>query len=154
MEKKNEIKPIDWIYNIYENNSINDKINLFICTKNDLYNYKFSEGYNNESELIKLNKNNNKFLYTIKVNNAETYICFENSVKSIYDISNRFTKNFFEIFKDKTMKSAIKVFDLLIFKSNKIVSKGEDKLTFFNYKTKKKLYMIVKITLLFFLQMD
>ena len=144
LKKKIEIKQKDWIYNIYENDNINDKITLFICTQNYLYNYKFSEGCNNEPELIKLNTQNEKFLFTIKVNNVETYICYETSVKSICDISNRIAKNVFEIFKDKSMKSAIKVFDLLIFKSNKVVSKGEDKLTFFNYKTKKEIIYDIK----------
>ena len=58
--------------------------------------------YNNEiedlkkliSELIKLNIRNEKFIFAIKVNNVETYICYETSVKSISDISNRFTKIF------------------------------------------------------------
>ena len=38
----------------------------------------------------------------------------------------------------------LKYLILLIFKSNKIVSKGEDKLTFFNYKTKKEIIYDIK----------
>ena len=127
-DKKQEIDFKNWVNNI---TSIDDN-NIYICTKNSIILYKSNKGIGKQNFQYENNNRDKNYLYIIK-NNSDFYYCCEDGV----NLANR--EMLFNI-KNKLMKSAIEIFDnLLIFKSNKIVSNGEDKLFFFNSTSKKEI---------------
>ena len=130
-------KKINWIYNIIsirESEDNLDKFEISICTRDEI---KFFEcqkdNINPKKELSK----NLKSLYLMKRDNLnEYYICTtDNTVLT----SEKTNEGIYKIFKgDKFLtKSGIKVNDsLIVFKSNKVVSKGKDKIKMYNYRNK------------------
>ena len=80
--------------------------------------------------------------------NVDTYYfsCCENNVFIYYSLFDTFnTKFMISIYEDILMKSAIKINDsLLVFKSNKIVSKGMSQLFLYNFRIKKYIPDFIK----------
>ena len=123
----------DWVYNVLESkNSINKTLNFLACTKKKIYFYSASNKIIEtpmEINILNLLFMENSYFFTC----CEKTVFLHNSLTDKLQIQNKFT-----IYENKLMKSAIKINeDLLVFKSNKIASKGISKLLLFNFRTKK-----------------
>ena len=133
---KKQIKD-KWVYNIINIKQSNEeKIEITICTRNSIETYRYEKGVIRYSKVMFENLNS---LFLIKRDNSnEYYICTTDNVLLGLDEENRKTYNIFDEEIILT-KSGIKLNDnLIIFKSNKVASKGKDKLKIYNYKNKTK----------------
>ena len=131
----------DWVYNICEVQN-NKSVSIIVCSKNNI-----SSIISKNLENINLITNEMKYLYLLKVNDNDYYYCTEKSVyyfrNLLSDYNGRQYK--YQIFKNELMKSAIKIKDnLIVFKSNKVASKGKDELIFYNCKSDLKLSVDIK----------
>ena len=123
----------DWIYNAFEfKNKINKTLNFLAYTKKKIYVY--SESY----KISEISMENN-LLYLLFMESSYYFSCCENNVFLYNGFLDKLQyQNKFRIYENKLIKSAIKInYDLVAFKSNKIVSKGISNLLIFNLGTKK-----------------
>ena len=138
-----EKKLKDWVYNIFEQNNENSNFNnniILICTKKRILLYDLEK-----KVIIGDYYNNDNFLFLLETKNNNYFCCCENSVILFSNLINRvLEEGDKKIFKDKLIKSAIKINDLILFKSNKVASKGEDKLTFYNFITNEEIKTNIK----------
>ena len=112
------------------------------------------------NQIYKEEKSNlNYILGTINKKETPVYYCCTD--KGVKVISNLLAKIIdrtqYHIFKDLSIKSSFQIDNkMIVFKSNKIVSRGKNKLSIYNYIWKKKLLLIIlkKFILLFILPMD
>ena len=127
----NRIKKMfsDWIYNICEVQ--NDKSKpIIVCSKNNI-SYIMPKNPKN----ISLITSEISSLFLLKISDNDYFCCTE---KSVYIFRNLFSyynsvQYKRKIIKNELMKSAIKIKDnLIVFKSNKVASKGKDGLIFYN----------------------
>jgi len=142
-EKISSGKTEDWIYNILDHDKKYNKPTDFIASsKKEIYVY---SKYKNKSYEIKQRIMENNLVYLL---NVDTYYfsCCENNVFIYYSLFDTFnTKFMISIYEDILMKSAIKINDsLLVFKSNKIVSKGMSQLFLYNFRIKKYIPDFIK----------
>jgi WD40 repeat protein len=85
-------------------------------------------------------KPNYLYIKKTKTKTNEYYYCCNDGIKLADDISNNILNNKRYIITEKLLKSGIEILDeVLIFKSNKIVSNGVDKLLFFDIKKRKEI---------------
>ena len=125
----------DWVYNsILSDNKMNKALNFLASTKKKIYVF-------SESTKIGENENpiENNLLYLLFMEGSYYFACCENGVFLYNSLTDKLQiKNKFTIYQNILMKSAIKInVDLLVFKSNKIASKGISKLLLFNFRNKK-----------------
>ena len=133
--KINSLPIEDWIYNVLEyKNNINKGFDFLAITRKKIYAYSIS-GLNKIIE----NPVNNNLLYLLFLEGSYYFSCCENNVflySSLFD--KLVNKNYFLIYENKLMKSAIKINDdLVAFKSNKIIFKGISNLLIYNFRSKK-----------------
>ena len=135
-KNKKEIKR-KWIYNIINTKGNNEeKIEISICTRNSIESFRYEKGEIGYSREIF--KNLNSLFLMRRDNLNEYYICTIDNVILGIDESTQKTYKIFEEEKLLT-KSGIKVNEsLMAFKSNKVASKGKDKIKIYNYKKKAK----------------
>ena len=135
-KNKKEIKR-KWIYNIINTKDNNEeKIEISICTRNSIESFRYEKGEISYSRLIF--KNLNSLFLMRRDNLNEYYICTTDNVILGIDES---TEKTYKIFEEEKLltKSGIKVNEnLMAFKSNKVASKGKDKIKIYNYKNKTK----------------
>ena len=135
-KNKKEIKR-KWIYNIINTKDNNEeKIEISICTRNSIESFRYEKGEICYSRLIF--KNLNSLFLMRRDNLNEYYICTKDNVILGIDES---TEKTYKIFEEEKLltKSGIKVNEnLMAFKSNKVASKGKDKIKIYNYKNKTK----------------
>ena len=140
-EKIYKVKKEDWIYNVLVyKNKMKKNFEFLASSKKNIY--IFSEEQNKSQSQYKstqIHMKDNYCLYFLYMESSYYFSCCGNDVilhSAVLD--NLQMQNQFEIYKNTLMKSAIKINDdLVIFKSNKIVSKGISQLLLFNYRTKK-----------------
>jgi hypothetical protein len=126
----------EWIYNIIscpnvKKNNNEESQTIIGCSKNYIFKYTFNLLNNSDDLIIRDFTPNNNFLFGV---NNEIYCCKESKLVRCREIGNRMIKTEYRIideFDNKLTKSAIKINSIIIFKSNKIVSNGEDKLIFY-----------------------
>jgi len=134
----------DWIYNIAltskGNNIIvkdNNKIFLASSKKAINYYYYYKKNFGSLGWVNKIPFENN-LLYLLYMEGSIYLLCCENNVyicSNLFDILNQSIH--FLIYENVLIKSAIKINnDLVVLKSNKIVSKGMSKLLIFNSRMK------------------
>jgi len=135
LTKNKKEKKKKWIYNILNNKEYNEeKIEISICSKNIIESHRYEKGEIRHPRTIFENLNS---LFLMRRDNLnEYYICTIDNVLLGIDESGGKTNKIFE--KENFLtKSGIKLNEsLMIFKSNKIASKGKDKLKSYNYKNK------------------
>ena len=151
-EKYNKISEINYkndspylVLKIDEDkNKDKDKINILICYRNKNSKYEYEK--NDKIITWRLDYSYSENVIFFLKDNNNVFMCLE---KKIVLLTNYFDNNL--IYKENKdiqnifIKSIIKVDDyLLILKSNKIVSKGKDKLIFFNCKTGKEVKINIK----------
>ena len=110
----------DWIYNVLENeNKISKALSYLACSKKKIYVY--SEF--NKTNVIQI-ENNLLYLFFMECNYY--FACCEKDIFLFSALADQLqNKSKFSIYENILMKSAIKINnDLLVFKSNKIASKG------------------------------
>ena len=128
----------DWIYNVlYYDNKTNKTAGFAASSKKKIY--IFSEEQNNSIYKTSESPTDYKLLYLFSMENSYYFSCGENAIflyGSLFDKLQNQSK--FTIHENKLMKSAIKIDNNFVaFKSNKVASKGENKLLLFNYRKKK-----------------
>ena len=125
----------DWVYNaILSDNKVNKSLIFLASTKKKIYTFSESTKISENENLIE-----NNLLYLLFMEGSYYFACCENGVFLYSSLTDKLqNKNKFTIFPNILMKSAIKInVDLLVFKSNKIASKGISKLLLFNFRNKK-----------------
>jgi len=129
-------KQIELIYNIInikeEKDSNEEKFYILICSRDKIKFYRCKEGGNilSKKELSK----NLKQLYLMKrANLKEYYICTTDNAILIEDENNERKSTIFSGEQFLTKSGIIINKNLMIFKSNKIASKGKDKIKLYNY---------------------
>jgi len=134
------IKLKEWPYNISVINN-----NKIACSKKEIIliekNKKKNEFVMNQ-KIYKEKSNLNYILGTINNKEAPVYYCCTD--KGVMIISNLLAKIIekteYTLFKDLLIKSSFQIDNkIIVFKSNKIVTKGKNKLYFFNYISKKEI---------------
>jgi len=128
----------DWIYNVlYYDNKTNKTAGFAASSKKKIY--IFSEEQNKSIYKTSESPTVHKLLYLFSMENSYFFSCCENAIflyGSLFDKLQNQSK--FTIHENKLMKSAIKIDNNFVaFKSNKVASKGENKLLLFNYRKKK-----------------
>ena len=123
----------------YNENKNNKFLNILVCCKNNIYLYSLNIENKNYQEPQTHKSLNSLFLFSAD-NNYYINCCKNKVIK----LNKLFIKNEkileIEIIKNETMKSVIKIKDnIIVFKSNKIISKGKNKLTFLNFKSNAKI---------------
>ncbi len=121
----------NWVYNLEcsspDNND--DNLKIIVCTKNEIMTIYFSKYLINSHLSLK----RGTFNFLLKVNNKQFLICEEKFVsmeREGFNILNK--KNFFQCF-EGYYREGIKLNDNLIaFTSNKVVSRGQDKLIIYD----------------------
>jgi len=119
----------DWVYNaILSDNKVNKSLIFLASTKKKIYTFSESTKISENENLIE-----NNLLYLLFMEGSYYFACCENGVFLYSSLTDKLqNKNKFTIFPNILMKSAIKInVDLLVFKSNKIASKGISKLLLF-----------------------
>ena len=137
---------MEWIFNIInikEKNEFNEgKLDISICTRDNIKFYRCKEG--GDFRVIKELSNNIKQLYLMKrANLNEYYICTIDNAVLINDENKGEEYKIFEEENFLTKSGIIINKNLMIFKLNKIVSKGKDKIKLYNY-TNKTISVILK----------
>ena len=136
------IKKDDWIYNVVELNNKNKYLlNFLYSSKKGINLIKIGISYKLEKNKEKLNieKYNSNYLIDISkptdIENNNYFLCRENQITFLVDIFSKTVPEKENNINDNIlMKSGIKISDnMLVCKSNKVVSKGEDKLIFINF---------------------
>jgi len=127
----------DWIYNALNYNSSSSKAIFIAPSKKKIY--IFSEEKSNSVYKTNENPTEHKLIYLFSMENSYYFSCCEKGIflySSLFDkLQNKTT---FTIYENLLMKSAIKIdSNFLVFKSNKIVSKGKRQLLLYNYRNKK-----------------
>ena len=126
-----------WIYNILNAKEHNEeKIEISICTKKSIESFRYEKGEIRYSRVIF--KNLNSLFLMRRGNLNEYYICTTDNVFLGIDENDEKT---YKIFDEENFltKSGIKINEnLMAFKSNKVASKGKDKIKLYNYKNKTK----------------
>jgi len=142
-EKICSLQTREWIYNIlYYKSKINKAVDIIASSKKKLYIYnKIKNKYELMNELII----ENNLLYLLSM--GTYYIsCCENTVflcASLFDKLQGISK--ISIYENILMKSAIKINDnLIVFKSNKIASKGKSQLFLYNFRIKLDIQNFIK----------
>ena len=134
------IKLKEWPYNISVINN-----NKIACSKKEIIliekNKKKNEFVMNQ-KIYKEESNLNYILGTINNKEAPVYYCCTD--KGVMIISNLLAKIIekteYTLFKDLLIKSSFQIDNkIIVFKSNKIVSRGKNKLSFYNYISKKEI---------------
>ena len=121
----------NWVNSLEYRSLDNDNLSIIVCTKNEILTIYFSTDYliNNHLTLKR-----GSFNFLLKVNNNQFLICEEKFIsmeKEGFNILNK--KNFFKCF-EGYYREGIKLNESLIaFTSNKVVSRGEDKLIIYDY---------------------
>jgi hypothetical protein len=134
-EKISSVETEDWIYNILDYDMKFKITRPFIaCSKKEIYVY--SKITNKSYHISERLKENN--LVNLLYEDSYYFSCCENNVLIYYSLFDKLGSKFFLlIYKNILMKSAIKINNkLLVFKSNKIVSKGMSQLFLYNYRVK------------------
>ena len=134
MNKKINIE--DWAYNIIE-----DDTKIIICCKKNLYLISDKKLYKDKYENTFLNSNSIFLIKNNEQNNSKYFFCCENNFCYVKeDIFNLWSPINNILIRDNILiKSGIKINnDILILKSNKIASKGEDKLYICDINKEKK----------------
>ena len=128
----------DWIYNVLNYKSQNNKILNLLGTSKELI-YTFSEDKNQSKYKSNKSPSENNLLYFLNMESNYYFGCCENNVFLYSGILDKLPiKTKFIIYENVLMKSAIKINnDLLVFKSNKIASKGKSQLLLYNFRNKK-----------------
>ena len=142
-KEANKIKKIfsDWVYNICEVQK-DKSLSIIVCSKNNI-----SSIMPKNPKNIGLITSEVSSIYLLKVNDNDYYCCTE---KSVYYFRNLFSyyntiHNPSKIIKNELIKSAVKIKDnLIVFKSNKVASKGKDELIFYNCNSNLKLSADIK----------
>ena len=135
---KASIQTEDWIYNVLDYKSeIKTTIEFLACSKNKIY--IFSEEKNKPIYKINENKMENKLLFLLHMESGYYFSCCEDNAFLYSSLLDKIvSQNIFSIYKNILLKSAIKINnEFVVFKSNKIVSKGKSQLLLFNYRNKK-----------------
>ena len=133
-KKYREIKGIEWVYNIFpspKSNNNKDVLTAIGCTKDCIFLLKIKNSNNNDNLMIIDYSPENTFILCV---NKQMFCCQENQLTIYSDIGSKILRSLNtvnHVFDKKLMKSAIKLNNIIIFKSNKIVSNGEDKLIFY-----------------------
>ena len=125
----------DWVYNsILSDNKMNKALNFLASTKKKIYAFSESTKISENENLVE-----NNLLYLLFMEGSYYFACCENDVFLYSSLTDKLqNKNKFTIYENILMKSAIKInVDLLVFKSNKIASKGISKLLLFNFRKKR-----------------
>jgi len=106
--------------------------------------YKFTEENKSIYKTNEISLENN-FIYTLYMDSLYNFLCSENDIFLCYyflDKLNNYNNNKILIYKNVLMKSAIKIDDdFLVFKSNKVASKGMSQLLLYNFRVKKDNYL-------------
>lgn len=137
----NNLEEWKWVYNIFSSSKKTKKessIEIRGCSKNTIFSFTINY-FKKPSESLRI-KSSPKTTFLIEGNNNEVFCCKEDQLTIYTDFESIIIKGQdtnIEEYKDKLLKSAIKISNSLIFKSNKIVSKGEDRLFFFGLTSKK-----------------
>ena len=133
LKKEKKIKLIYNIINIKEKKDSNeDKLDISICTRDKIEFYRCKEG--GIVRFIKELSKNLKPLYLMKrANLKEYYICTTDNAVLIDDENNEKKSKIFAGEQFLTKSGIIINKNLMIFKSNKIASKGKDKIKLYNY---------------------
>ena len=133
LKKEKKIKLIYNIINIKEKKDSNeDKLDISICTRDKIEFYRCKEG--GTVRFIKELSKNLKPLYLMKrANLKEYYICTTDNAVLIDDENNEKKSKIFAGEQFLTKSGIIINKNLMIFKSNKIASKGKDKIKLYNY---------------------
>ena len=137
-DKITSIETVDWIYNVLDYKSQNIKtLNIIGSSGKQIYTFTSEQIGSN----YKSNKNpmENNLLYLLNMESSYYFACCENTVflhEGFLDKLQMINK--FPIYENVLMKSAIKFNNnLLVFKSNKITSKGKSQLLLYNFRRKK-----------------
>ena len=149
--------PKEWINDIVVIKILNS-LDIFICHKKGINIYTLEKKHLKKKQFLKINygkKKKNKYyennskdndktnikgelVLLVESKNQDFYACFENKMIRLNDFTNKIiSDNSIEIKNDYFLKGAIKIADFLIFKSNKIISRGKDKLFFFELNSRK-----------------
>ena len=137
---KKEIKTYDWIHNTFYLEKNNKTPIIFAFSKKCIY--LFDDKGSRIKTFPNLKYNINFFIgYQENNNYYDTfYCCCEDKVVIFGDLLNKCIQtNETTILNNISTKSMIKINDLLLIKSNKIVSKGKDTLIFYNLKLRKEM---------------
>ena len=132
----NEIE--DWIYSFLDYKSQNNKtLNFLGSSKKYIYIFSLEQNeskYKSSKAQIKQN-----LLYLLKMESSYYFACCKNTVFLFSSFLDKLQMyNEFKIYENILTKSAIKINnDLIIFKSNKIASKGKSQLLLYNFRSKK-----------------
>ena len=137
-EKICKLKKENWIFNALDyKNKIKKNLQFLASSKDNIY--IFSEEQSKSQYKSTPVKMENHCLYFLYMEGSYYFSCCENDVflhSALLD-NLQFQKEF-PIYNNVLMKSAIKINDnLVIFKSNKIASKGMSQLLLFNFRNKK-----------------
>ena len=137
----------DWTYNLLEFKKEKDKLLIMASSKTSIY--LFSIDSNFQISIIQegflFENYSSNYLIEIPVSNnkdSNTYFsCCEDKVILLNNIFSKIVQIREDLIFDKiVMKCGIKINDkIIVFKSNRVISKGDDKLIFFNYLSKKKI---------------
>ena len=136
LKKERKIEWINNIINIKERKESNEgKLDISICTRDKIKFFKCKE-----EDIIDLKKElskNLKPLYLMKRDNLnEYYICMKDNAVLI---SNENSGKVYKIFSEEdfmTKSGIILNNNIMIFKSNKVISKGKDKIKLYNFQIK------------------
>ena len=130
--KKDVLKDCkDWINNIeeFEKNSQN-KLNIFALTKNILYNIDFNNKKNDERKEVDKQLRNLNFFFKV---DKSLILCSEDTVFKLDNLFSKVIHENLESILNGYYKEGIMINkSLCAFTSNRIISKGEDKITFFS----------------------
>ena len=133
LKKKKNI----WIYNVFESENKNTK-NLILNSKDKIKLYKLNKEKNsiNEEDNYKIDS-----IFALCGGKDEIYCCGKNKTKLVKNIFIKDREQIeYNVFENVLLKSGIRISNnLIVFKSNKVVSKGIDKLKFFDILTKNEI---------------
>ena len=137
-DKKTSNETEDWIYNVLEYKSQNNKsLNFLGSSKKNIYTFSSEQ----KESKYKSTKTNMEYslLYLLNMESSYYFACCENTVFLYSSFLDKIQmQNKFTIYENILIKSAIKFnIDLLVLKSNKIHSKGKSKLLLYNFRRKK-----------------
>ena len=151
MKYIDDLKYNDWTYNVLEYKRNTDKINIIASSKLKIYLFyidiiNLKVGLLQDDYLLK--KYYSNYLIDIKDTNSndkESYNYFSCCgdkvyiLKNLYDKINQLKEDYINL--KNTIKSGIKINErIIVFKSNRIISKGKDKLLFlYNYSNEHKI---------------
>ena len=133
---------------VQNNNFKDEKYYIIICCKNIIGQYRFDDNNNlklkNEYKPNQFNhKSKISLFYAAEIEKNNILCCSENNVLYITNVfAELMNDSSIQVFNNKEIfiKSIMKINnEILVFKSNKIASKGKDNLIFYNYISKNEI---------------